>query len=80
MPTSEHQRDPATELERLDAELTVLRGEIDSLRAELVDAGPMDSVDRTSILEQVEERQSVVATLERRRDALRDAGHSAPQA
>lgn len=77
MSTSEQLPDPATELDRLDAELTVLRGEIDSLRAELVDAGPMDSVDRTSILEQVEERQSVAATLERRREALLQAGRDA---
>lgn len=72
MSTSEQLPDPATELDRLDAELTVLRGEIDSLRAELVDAGPMDSVDRTSILEQVEEREAVTATLERRQAALKE--------
>jgi hypothetical protein len=69
-------REPQPELSRIDDELAQLRDEIDSLRGELRDAGPMDAVDRTSILEQIEERESVASTLERRRDTLRDAAGS----
>jgi hypothetical protein len=66
-------QDPQDQLTRLDGELAQLRREIDGLRGELQDAGPMDAVDRTSILEQIEEQQTLLATLERRRDSLRAA-------
>ena len=49
-------RDPQAQLTRIDGELAQLRSEIDGLRGELRDAGPMDAVDRTSIMEQIEER------------------------
>jgi hypothetical protein len=64
----------ATELARIEGELAELHREIDSLRGELVDAGPMDAVDRSSILAQIEEKQAVLGTLEQRRTTLREAG------
>jgi hypothetical protein len=69
---SEPGRDRQDQLTRIDGELAQLKREIDGLRGELQDAGPMDAVDRTSIMEQIEERQSVASSLERRRDTLRD--------
>ena len=66
----EPDRDPEAQLSRIDGELAQLQREIDGLRGELQDAGPMDAVDRTSIMEQIEERQSVAASLQRRRDTL----------
>jgi hypothetical protein len=66
------------ELQRIDADLAELRREVHDLRTELVDAGPVDAVDRTSILTQAEEVESFVATLEQRRETVVERLAQAP--
>jgi hypothetical protein len=58
------------ELSRVEAELSELRREAHDLRAQLADAGPMDSADRTVTITQADQLDALAAGLERRRAAL----------
>jgi uncharacterized coiled-coil DUF342 family protein len=58
------------ELDWVDAERDQILRQVQDLRAELSDAGPMDAEDRTSVITQADELKSLAAELERRRDAL----------
>lgn len=58
------------ELGLVDAELAEMERQVRELRSELADAGPVDAIDRASVITQAEELEALAAQLERRRAAL----------
>jgi hypothetical protein len=64
------QDDLRAQLERVDAEQAELLQEARNVRAELVDAGPMDAEDRSAIITRAEELEAFAAELGRRRETL----------
>jgi chromosome segregation ATPase len=63
--------DPRTELARVEQQIDDLRQTARELREGLNDVGPTDAEDRSQVLSQAEEQETVIAELERRRDDLR---------
>jgi hypothetical protein len=58
------------ELQEVEADLTRLRAEVAELRSQVGDTGPMDAVDRSTLINMADERESFVAELETRREGL----------
>jgi hypothetical protein len=69
--TDDSPEDPAGELARVDADLRTARRDLEDLRAQRADpdAWP-DTADDAEAIRELEDRESIVATLEARRAAL----------
>jgi hypothetical protein len=70
-PTDDRPEDPADELARVDADLRRAQRDLEDLRAQRADpdAWP-DTADDAEAIRELEDRESIVATLEARRAAL----------
>jgi hypothetical protein len=64
--------DPRTELARVERQIEDLQQTVRELRVGLSDAGPTDPEDRSLAISQAEEKEAIIAELERRRDHLRE--------